>query len=241
MRKSRLYLGLSIISLIVGVAMGEAREWGVDCHGGCPFDRHVQCETRCDRDLAETPVSYHYHEAFRMVQTRDYDAMAEHAQVCVDREGDSISYEMLAYARRGQGLHTESIALYTRAMEELRYESHTLDDRDLIVADCLVGRAANYIAIGNHGLAQRDLREAKKIAERRVERHDGKSAHYQLACVFATRSLLADDDQARDDVESALSELKLAINREYDNWLHMRGDLDLTPLHGNSEFHEISR
>ncbi|MEZ5993359.1 MAG: tetratricopeptide repeat protein [Planctomycetota bacterium] len=236
MRRSRLYLALSILSLVFGVALGQAQD---HCAGReCPF-------SVCDTDDCQSPDTirfgsdpeFHLDEAFRSVQTRDYSTMQRHAAALLKYDNtDPISHELLAYSLRGQEQYAESIEAYEKAIDlglEGRYPNI------MVVCDSYIGIAANYDASGEHEKAIENIENALRIAEERRKLEQSDDAYYQLACAYAVRSGMELGKQSAKDRGSAIANLKFAIVKGFNNWDHMRGDLDLKALHGHAAFNEL--
>lgn len=229
MRKSSLYLGLSVIALVVGVALGEAKNLGFDCRVACP----VVCDSH-DMKFSTDELNRHYDEAFRMVQTGDFEAMEFHARRVLDVSNSAVAHELNAYALRGQGRHAESIAKYRDAIRLSEGSPY----RDVVTGDSWIGIAANFAAMGETEEALEAATRAVEFAHERVRTERNDSAHYQLACAYATRSGIEGGTTSADS-GAAFAHLNLAMSKGFDNLPHMRGDLDLKPLHGDKRFERL--
>lgn len=233
MRKSRLYLALSVLSLVFGVALGQAQD---RCGGHeCPFTTAGTDNCRQTGTVGfDTDTAFHFDEAFRSVQTRDYLTMQRHAAALLKFDStDPISHELMAYSLRGQEQHAASIEAYENAIEfGLEGRSPSI----MVVCDSYIGIAANYEAMGEREKALENITYALRIAEERRSMDQSDDAYYQLACAYAVRSGMDEGSQGARDRGSAIAFLKFAIAKGFDNWAHMRGDLDLKALHGHAAF-----
>lgn len=226
MRKSRRYLVLSIVSLLVGVGASFMSD-----HHDC---RHSD---KCKSDRADADVAVLRSDAMQMIRTRDYDQGCVIATELVELDSnESFHHELLAYALRGKGAPRSSILEYERAIKLARSESYA---DSLVLADCYIGLAANQHALNENDDALRNVNTAIRIAEKRRRISGDDDAYYQLACAYAVRSTITKAPQSQLDRGSALANLRFAIDEGFDSWEHMAGDLDLAALHDDADFEDL--
>lgn len=235
MRMSRIYLVLSIVSMMAAVFVGaahkhhkkkkrEARDCRVERQlpGGVAFDGSV---TELQRD------------AFRMVQTRDYAAMLARAERLLQLDPDDpLNHEIKAYALRGHGMPRLSAESYEAAIQRALAEG---SEDGLVLCDCYIGLAACQFAAGDRAEALKNIELALALTEQRRRAEQSEDAYYQLACAYAVRSTMVDETERAKERSRAIANLKFAIAAGYDGWDHMRNDLDLAPLHGYASFEEL--
>ena len=220
MRRSRLYLTLSIISMIaaVGVGIGQSR-----CRGHCPI-------TEC----SIIPTD-HQSRAMNALQTRDFQAMLKHADALID-QGDKVDGRRLkAYALRGQGDLDNAIAAYHESMHR---ESGEEVERPVLI-DAYVGLADCFARLGLKERARDWIGRAEEEAVTQLAEGADRHSLYQMACVLAVRSSIEEGRVAKVYRGFAIEQLTLAIERGFDSWDHMRGDIDLDALRGEPQFQAL--
>ena len=215
MRRSRLYLCLSILSL--GVAGFFAA-----------------VDSRCQRGFecsVANPADHHREQMYVGLVDRNPDTIMRHAGELMAH--DRIDgYRMYGYAWRMKGEHQLAADAYSECLASDR----THKDVPLII-DAFIGRAAAYAALGRLDLAKTDIDHAASVSHARLDdRPDDPWAHYQLACVYAVRSTIVTRGYDRD---RALEYLQLAIVNGFDAFEHMRADIDLASLHGSKQFEKL--
>lgn len=215
MRRSRLYLCLSILSL--GVAGFFAAVDG-------------RCERGFECSVAD-PADHHREQMYVALVDRNPDAMMRHAGELMAH--DRIDgYRMYGYAWRMKGEYQLAADAYSECLSSER----TSKDVPLII-DAFIGRAAANAALGKLELAATDINHAATVSLARLEnRPDDPWAHYQLACVYAVRSTIVTRGHDR---AKALESLRLAIESGFDAFEHMRADIDLDSLHGSAQFEKL--
>jgi hypothetical protein len=84
------------------------------------------------------------------------------------------------------------------------------------------------------------LQAARALVEKLPER--GPDDHYNLACILAQTSALADADQATQataDADQALAALRQAVAAGYKDVKHLAEDKNLDPLRSRKDFQEL--
>lgn len=244
MRMSRVYLVLSIVSMLAAVFVGAAHKH----HRKKKREaRQYKCTVQ-HNDSARRPDSIPrfetgaelenlQHEALLKVQSRDYEGMLRHAEQLLKLEPETaLNHELRAYALRGKGMHSASALAYETAIQ------HALADGNedaLVVCDSYIGLAANQAALGNVQKALESINIALELTEKRRRADQSADAYYQLACAYAVRSTLVDKNESAKNRGQAIANLKFAIEGGYDGWDHMRNDLDLKALHGYAAFEKL--
>ncbi|MCA8917188.1 MAG: hypothetical protein KDB90_17490 [Planctomycetes bacterium] len=228
MRWSRLYLVLSIASLVVAVGMANCKNHG--CR------ERVECTSESHRPQVVTPPSA-LQSAYDALRARDFSAMAAQADLLIASHENDIGHALRAYALRGQGRHEEAIVQYGTTML-------ILGDADgsnniPLLADCYIGRAHCYKALGETNRALEDVESAKLLVSEQMKFRRDDSAHYQLACAYAIESALQDGMKAASTRGKAIAQLKVAIGKGFDSWPHMKADLDLDPLRNDPGFNAL--
>lgn len=239
MRKSRLYLALSVLSLVFGVALGHAQQRCDGRQHECPFGLNDFGHGGECREEIATPAEAASlrRETLRMVQTGDYDTMQQNAEYLVAIEPDNaFHHEMLGYALRGRQMHRTSNLSYERALK-LALADEVANAP--IICDSHIAMAANYQALGERENALESIGAALRLAEQNRRAYQDEAAYYQLACALAVRSTIREGRPALVDRGSALANLRFAIEKGFDGWDHMQGDLDLEALHGYAPFEEL--
>lgn len=232
MRMSRIYLVLSIVSMVAAVFVGAA-------HKQYKKKKREARECRVERQYQSADANIHelQRDAFRMVQTRDYKAMQARAERLLQlNPDDPLNHEISAYALRGQKLHRLSAEAYEAAIQRALAEG---SEDGLVLCDCYIGLAACQFAAGDRAEALKNIEMALALTEQRRRVEQSEDAYYQLACAYAVRSTMVDETERAKERGRAIANLKFAIAAGYDGWDHMRNDLDLAPLHGYASFEEL--
>lgn len=232
MRMSRIYLVLSIVSMVAAVFVGAA-------HKQYKKKKREARECRVERQYQDADANIHelQRDAFRMVQTRDYKAMQARAERLLQLDADDpLNHEISAYALRGQKLHRLSAEAYEAAIQRALAEG---SEDGLVLCDCYIGLAACQFAAGDRAEALQNIELALALTEQRRRAEQSEDAYYQLACAYAVRSTMVDETERAKERGRAIANLKFAIAAGYDGWDHMRNDLDLAPLHGYASFEEL--
>ena len=219
MRKSRLYLSLSIISMIAAVGVGIAQG---------------QCERYCP--VTTCSIIYdHEHQAISAFEARDFDAMNRHANALIS-DGDTLNGRRWnAYSLRGQGRLDEAISAYHESMH--RESGHAVPLPVLI--DSYVGLADCFARQGLRERARDWIDRAQEDAVSLLREHQDQDTHYQLACVLAVRSSIEEGPAAEVIRSLALEQLRLAIRHGFDNWDHLRADIDVDALRSDPRFQTL--
>ncbi|MCC7509917.1 MAG: hypothetical protein IT464_11195 [Planctomycetes bacterium] len=230
MRRSRVYLGLSIISLAVAALLGHVAD-GANCPFGSS-DCYMDCEQAPQDDTAHAQL-YEYAISGR------HDEAIQIAQRLAARDvNDAWATLYHAYALRGAQRMDEATERYSQAL--LLAEQQ--EDAQAAI-DALTGRAACRTAGDDVAGADRDLTRALEIATRAESTRHTKISAYQLACIHAQRaavySRIRSSGTADIEKQRAVRWLKLARARGYDNVRHMRHDQDLGPLAGYSPYESL--
>ncbi|MCB9895511.1 MAG: hypothetical protein H6839_13770 [Planctomycetes bacterium] len=228
MRWSRLYLVLSIASLAVGVGMANCKKH--DCR------ERIECTAPGTSHRVVTPLAP-LNAAYDALRARDFADMAAQADLLIAHKEADIGHALRAYAVRGQGRHEEAIIQYGTTM--LLLGGAEGSDNIPLLADCYIGRASCYKALGETDRALEDIEAAKLLVGEQLKYRRDDSAHYQLACVYATESELQEDMQAARTRGKAIAQLRVAIAKGFNDWAHMRADLDLDPLREDPGFNAL--
>lgn len=219
MRKSRLYLSLSIISMIAAVGVGVAQS---------------HCKRNCHQRECIIAVQ-HELDAREAFETRDFAALSHQADALI-ADGEALDgRRWKAYALRGQGRLDDAIAAYHESMHS---ESGHAVQRPLLI-DSYIGLADCLARKGQYARAKDWIERAHEEAIDQLERTPDEGAHYQLACVLAVRSTISKTKAAGIYRGLAIEQLKLAIRKGFDSWDHMRADIDLDALRAELEFQAL--
>lgn len=223
MRWSRVYLGLSIVSLLVAVGMGAAKKHCSHRHNLCTLQRSVP-----------TAQPEPYSIAYSAMRERDFATMASQADILIAGDYPEIGHALRAYALRGQGRYEEAIEHYTSVL--------VLDSSgvsDALRSDCYVGRAACFNALEETERAREDIQAAKELTKALVRSENDKGAHYQMACIYSIESQVNDGTSVSIAHGWACAQLRLAIKKGFNSWDHMHADLDLDPLRNSPRYKEL--
>lgn len=235
MRMSRIYLVLSIVSMVAAVFVGAAHKHHKKKKRearDCQVVRELPAVDAFEGSLTELQ-----RDAFRMVQTRDYKAMQARAERLLQLDSDDpLNHEINAYALRGQKLHRLSAESYQAAIQRALADGC---ENGLVLCDCYIGLAASQFTAGEKAEALKNIEMALVLTEQRRRAEQSEDAYYQLACAYAVRSTMVDETERAKDRGRAIANLKFAIEAGFDGWDHMRHDLDLAPLHGHANFEEL--
>ncbi|MBK8206882.1 MAG: hypothetical protein IPK87_08860 [Planctomycetes bacterium] len=230
MRRSRVYLGLSIISLAVAALLGHVAD-----RTHCPLrssDCFMDCEQAPQDDAAREELYDH------AISGRHDEAIQIAERLAARDVNDTWATLYLAYALRGAERTDESTERYSQAL--LLAEQQ--EDATAAI-DALTGRAACRLAGDDVAGADRDLERAYEVATRAENTRRSECSAYQLACIHAQRAAvyarLRSAVTADTEKQRAVRWLKLARARGYDNMRHMRHDQDLGPLAGYSPYESL--
>lgn len=218
MRRTHLYLTLSIVSMMVAFGLGVAQK---QC-------RYSKCEVKPELVKPE-PVSVE--PVWSALYARDFDRMAAEAILLTDSEYPGEGLRLRAYALRGQGRYNEADAAYTEALAKSRA---TIEK-----CDCYIGRALCRSMLGQKVAAQDDIARAKQLAMAQVKRKESTDHLYQFACVLAVESTMLEGLRAEEARLAAIGKFQSAISAGFNNWEHARADLDLDALRGDHRFQEL--
>lgn len=219
MRRSRLYLSLSIISMIAAVGVGIAQS---HCDR---FREHRECTILVDHDM-------HAQAAF---EARDFNALARHAEA-LTASGDTIDGRRLhAYALRGRGDLDAAISAYHESMHR---ESGRKVPQPVLI-DSYVGLADCFGRQGLNERAREWIKRASESAHEQLERRPDEASHYQLACVLAVHSTIVDDKVAEVYRKLAIEHLRIAIKKGFNSWDHLRADIDVDALRSEAQFQAL--
>ncbi len=232
MRRSRVYLGLSIISLAVAALLSHVAD-GAHCR----FESS-DCFADGDQAPADT-ASGAREDLYDHAISGRFDQAIQIAQRLTARDAnDSWVALYHAYALRGDDRIEESADRYTHALQLAEQQENAR-----VAIDALTGRAACRIASDDVSGADRDLTRALEIATRAENTRRTDSSAYQLACIHAQRAVvytrIRSAGTSEFEKQRAVRWLKLARARGYDNMQHMRHDLDLGPLAGYSPYESL--
>lgn len=217
MRRSRLYLCLSVLMLAVGVGASHFSD-------GCPL-RRGNCSHKQQRHQVDYQRLYQY-----AISGNDAAAVAVAEKLLAKKPGEREVLLYYGYALRGAGRHHDAEAAYTNAIEPAKGNNA----ETWVLIDAYTGRAAARIAQGDIAGADRDLSRAMEYANRAEHRNRSQRSAYQLACVHAQLSVVYESLKGRHTAElersRAVDWLNKALQRGYDNEQHMRADRDLDPI-----------
>lgn len=230
MRRSRVYLGLSIISLAVAALLAH----GVD-RTHCPL-RSSDCYLDCEQPPQDAATHEELYD--HAISGRHNEAILIAERLAARDVNDAWATLYHAYALRGAERMDESTERYSHAL--LLAEQQ--DDAPAAI-DALTGRAACRIAGDDVAGADRDLARAHEIATRAENTRRSTTSAYQLACIHAQRAVvyarLKSAVTADTEKQCAVRWLKRARARGYNNMRHMRHDQDLGPLAGYSPYESL--
>lgn len=217
MRKSRLYLSLSIISMIAAVGVGIG-------------------QTHCDRYrgacvVYDNPES----EARSAFEARDFQSLLYHSDSLIEQGETLEGRRFRAYALRGQGDLEQAVAAYH---ESMHHDSGRSVPKPLMI-DAYVGLADCFARMGLNERAREWIERARQDAESQLRRRNDDGASYQMACVLAVQSSIEEGEIARGLRAFAIEHLRAAIKHGFDNWDHMRADIDLDALRGEPQFQAL--
>jgi tetratricopeptide (TPR) repeat protein len=210
MRKSRLFLGLSVISMIAAVGLGMAQDH-------CPYSCTPVCQV-LDSDKGEVYAAF---------EQRDFEAMEHHARELINRGRTVEGRRLVAYALRGQGRHREAIAAYHESMQ---------DSPRPVRIDACVGLADCFAGLGMPDRALEWINLAEKEARDQLSSGGSEARYYALACVLSVRSGIEQGKNADISRARAIEYLHRAIGSGFDSWAHMEADQDLDPIRDMPEF-----
>ncbi|MBZ0135352.1 MAG: hypothetical protein K8I27_03125 [Planctomycetes bacterium] len=218
MRKSRLYLSLSIMSMIAAVVLGVAQ-------GACGRGLGAVCGER----------SFQRNSVYAAFEARDFASMSRHAEALI-ADGDALNgHRLQAYALRGQGRLDEAIVAYHESM--LRESGREVPAPVLV--DAYVGLADCFNRMGLKDRARDWIDRAQQDATDQLKQRCDDGAHYQLACVLSVRSGIETGETSEILRAFAIKHLQLAIEAGFDSWEHMLADLDLDPLRSEARFQAL--
>ena len=223
MRISRIYLALSILSLLVGVGMVAAKDKRRD--SGCSARNSARTQVNTN------PLAL----AENALHARDFNGLFQQGKTLVKRHQRARGHSLSAYALRGLGQHDDAIIQYTTVIL-MRGGNARNDVPDWLLTDCYTGRAASYAALGETDRANEDIAAAELLARMQVQLGGNEDSHYQLACVYAIESSMREGLPAVSARKKAIDQLKLSCAKGYDGWDHMRGDIDLDALRDEPAF-----
>jgi tetratricopeptide (TPR) repeat protein len=236
MRRSRLYLTLSIVSLLVAVGIGVAQKrCGYFKHQhACPFkedDSGTACEPAAKADVAVW-------EAF---DARDFDDMATQATILLDREDQIEGRRLRAYALRGQRRYEKAEAAYTDAMsygppQDSEATGYTRWRHLSVQCEAHIGRAICRYQLRNATGAKRDINAALTFGRMLTRDWGDESDHYLLACAYAVQAEMLQGEEAGNARLRAIGQFQRAIELGFNDWQHARADLDLDSLRGEPVF-----
>jgi len=208
-----------MVSLLVGVGAAFLS----DRHD-CPSP----CQTRAER------IDRLCEKAMHSAIAGDFDEGERYARELIRLDpSEAYHQEMMAYALRGQNDPRASITYYERAIQLAKTREHA---NSLVLADSYIGLAANLHSLERDDEALQQADKAIQIADARRRIRDHAADYYQLACAYAVRSTISDGPQQLRDRGSAIANLQFAVEKGFDGWDHMAGDLDLKALHDDAEF-----
>lgn len=212
MRKTSLYIALSVLAMIAAFWLGELDRQG-KLH--CPAATCTRADVSAYQRLYENAIEGRFHRAARVASRMT--------------QADPTNTEArlyLAYALRGLNQPEAAAAQYTRIL------GHSAEPWMLI--DAWTGRAAAYLDKGKASAADEDLTAALALAQQEEARHNNSRTAYQLACIYAQRTALYESlgstSTAERESTQAQEWLQSATTRGYNNQRHIRNDLDLQPL-----------
>jgi tetratricopeptide (TPR) repeat protein len=236
MLKSRLYLTLSMMALLVAVVVSE-----FDLR--CPLQNIAQCPFSTQCDLATAEDTNTYSEMYANAIHGRFDDAIRIAKARLDADpSDATTRLYLAYSLRGNQNHHEAMRQYGAVAIQTQAEDPA---NDWLVIDALTGRAACQTILGKSEAALSNLDRALKLANEQEERSPDTRSAYQLSCVYAQytaahRALEKswDETKAADNAERYL---RLALDRGYKSRQHIAADLDLDPLRDRVSFNSICK
>ena len=255
MRRSSLYLTLSIVSLLVAVGMGVAQK-------RCGyFKQHFtfNCKQRSDCRVSPQRVSPEQdvisvpdtpNAIWDAFYARDFDTMAAEAIVLTDSENPVEGLRLRAYALRGQSRYAESEKTYTETLDAAsRAYSEDLADSELprhlkrmrLVYQCeaCYGRAICRHELNQPVGATDDINSALSLARSLARAWGGQDDYYALACVYAVQAKMLSGKDAQEARLKAIGWFQKSLELGFDNWLHARADLDLDSLRGEPAFQAL--
>ncbi|MBX3460757.1 MAG: hypothetical protein KF696_12480 [Planctomycetes bacterium] len=215
MRRSRVYLGISILSLVIGVGIARSTE-----------HRRQSCRERAPQQQ-QLNFQQLYEEA---IAGNDKAAIATAERLLESNPRHQEALLFYGYALRGDGRHADAEEAYSRVLKPRKRHVDTW-----ILIDAYTGRAAARIGLGDIPGADQDLSEAMRLANLREQKHRDQTSAYQLACVHAQLAVVYEHLKGRHTAalerSRAVDWLLKARKRGYSNDRHMRNDRDLAPLH----------
>jgi hypothetical protein len=242
MRRSRLYLTLSIVSLLVAIGIGVAQK-------RCGYFKHQRsCSIRHDNRNADVTAARNTDSAvWDAFYARDFADMAAQATVLHDREDPVEGMRLRAYALRGQRRYAEAEATYTETMAQvLDSPAQVSQDsfspkygtwkRMSIRCEALIGRAICRHQLRKTAGAKEDMDAALKLARILARDWRSESDHYMLACAYAVQAEMLHGEDANKARLKAIGQFQQAIELGFDSWEHARADLDLDSLRTEPAF-----
>lgn len=227
MRKSRIYLGLGVLSLMAAFVIAELPRV-------CGHARSIG-NCRAHRTIKSHVPSYHIMYGHAIAGRFDQAVDCARQRLAADpRDAESRLY--LAYSLRGRGDLAQAESDYTAALEQANAQGEIAN---WIAIDALTGRAACRLAIDSAAAAEADLLAAKDLALAEEAMLENPRTAYQLACIYAQFSSVYTSLAMRGSEKAtrnmAMGYLQQARERGYDNDYHVLNDLDLQPIHAGRE------
>lgn len=241
MRRTRLYVFLSIFSLVVagGLAVAQKRCKVLREHRkltslfktNCSFEKHGCKNTKggpvrmAPKDDADPWVSTR-----AAMHDRDFEAMSEHARNIPGLRGTM----MQAYAQRGLGCYDAAVKLYTYCT------TAEVAERDSAYEiDAYIGRAYCNFRLNDPVAAHSDIGKAIAMGEMQTANDGTEQDYYQLACAYAVQSSMLSGDMATEARRKALDQFLLAVAVGFDGWDHAAADLDMDAMRDEPAFKKL--
>jgi hypothetical protein len=250
MRRSSLYLTLSIVSLLVAVGIGVAQKNCRYFKQHCTFNCKPKPQTKAGPARGAISVEDAHEATWDAFHARDFDTMAAEAIVLADSDEPVEGLRLRAYALRGQGRYADAAIAYTKTMdaatEAFPERQHNSDLPSREIRNCLMFQCEAYIgrAICRHHLgetanATADIDAGLALARSLAREWGGEPERYMLACAYAVQSEMLPGVEANTARLKAIGQLQRAVEHGFTDWQHARADLDLDSLRGESAFRSL--